>query len=118
MAHHLSWPRNPIHWGLVRRAVAHTMLENVSSPLWQEAFLACDELDVAQGMPVVSEPIPVDDALLGFPSATIASLRSEGLREEPLPSIKVLPKATGSASSSGLKAGGTHSKAKLPGPSF
>ena len=69
---------------------------------------------------MASKPIPADDALLGFPSAkaTVASLLAEGPREGPLPNIKVLSKATGSASSSGLKAGGTHSYATLHGLSF
>ena len=43
---------------------------------------ACDELDAAQAMPVVAKPIPVEDALFGFPSAkaSVASLLAEGPR--------------------------------------
>ena len=60
------------------------MISNSSSPKWQDAFLACDELDLKRDMPKVSHPIPVGKMLSSFPSAkaSVESLLGEGPRKE------------------------------------
>ena len=88
-------------------------------PFVATGFFACDELDAAQAMPVVAKPIPVEDALFGFPSAkaSVASLLAEGPRKEPLPSMKVPQQIKGSASPAVPKPGGSKSNAKPSGAS-
>ena len=61
------------------------MLDNKADVLWQQAFLACDELDLKQSMPLVTKPdYKVAKSLKNFPvvSAAVAKLLAEGPREE------------------------------------
>ena len=94
------------------------MIKSKASRLWQQACRACDELDIALDMPVVKKKIPIVNALLGFPihgKASVASLLTEGPREEKLPSEKKLAaKSTRSAASSVKKPGSADIKRKLP----
>ena len=94
--------------------LACEMYRNKAEPLWQDAFIACGELDVAQSMPVVAKPIPVGDELMAFPSAkaSVASLLAEGPRKEPVPSEKVPDKGKATSSKAEPKPGALKSKSK------
>ena len=70
------------------------MLSLSKDPMWQQAFLACDELDVKQKMPLVTKPNGVATSLKVFPSgsASVAKLLAEGPRDELSSSSKDTPK--------------------------
>ena len=94
--------------------LASEMYRNKAEPLWQDAFIACGELDVAQSMPVVDKPIPIADELMVFPSAkaSVASLLAEGTRKKPVLSDKVPHKGNATLSTAVPKAANPKSKAK------
>ena len=137
MCFHRGLQRSPLSWQRLREELSKEMISNSTSPKWQDAFLACDELDLKRDMPKVSHPIPVGKMLSTFPTAkaSVESLLGEGPRKEQslAEQVSKISKAThaaeaGSTPSSSSKAkplslknkkkaGASKSGVKSPGPS-
>ena len=75
-AFHPKQGRAPATWHAIRQKVAGFMLSHSKDAMWQDAFVACDELDVKQQMPLVTKPDRVAKSLKSFPSGSASVSQS------------------------------------------